>query len=66
MEAIKNFFTSEGFKEFWVNALKWFEGVLSLLFGNIKYEPIKNLFTNTWFWIILICLLIISLVFRRR
>jgi hypothetical protein len=66
MEAIKNFFTSEKFKISWNNFYNWFEKFLDFVFGKIKYEPIKELLTNPWFWIILLALFLLSLIFRRR
>ncbi|MCE5329551.1 hypothetical protein LLG07_04365 [bacterium] len=66
MEAIKNFFVSDKFKNFWVNFYSGFEKVLDLIFGKIKYEPIRQLFVNPWFWIIVICLFLLFLIFRRR
>ena len=66
MEAIKNFFISERFKNFWINFYEGFQNILKSIFGKIKYEPIKVLFTNPWFWIIVIALLILFLILRRR
>jgi hypothetical protein len=66
MEAIKNFFISEKFKNFWIGFYNGFQSILESVFGKIKYEPIKVLLSNPWFWIIIIGLLILSLIFRRR
>ncbi|HEY5500736.1 MAG TPA: hypothetical protein VIK09_01985 [Candidatus Humimicrobiaceae bacterium] len=66
MEAIKNFFISDKFKSFWINFYNGFQNILVSLFGKIKYEPIKVLLTNPWFWIIIIALLLLFLIFRRR
>jgi len=66
MEAIKNFFISEKFKNFWINFYNGFQNMLDSLFGKIQYEPIKVLLTNPWFWIIIIVLLFLFLIFRRR
>jgi len=66
MEAIKNFFVSDNFKNFWVNFYGGFEKVLDFIFGKIKYEPIRQLLVNPWFWIILVVLFLLSLIFRRR
>jgi len=66
MEAIKNFFISEKFKDFWINFYNGFQNILESFFGKIKYEPIKVLFINPWFWIIVIALLILFLILRRR
>lgn len=66
MEAIKNFFTSEGFKDFWITVYNGFGQALNFVFGKIGYAPIQELLTNPWFWIILVALFLISLIFRRR
>jgi len=66
METIKNFFTSEGFKDFWINFYNGFENVLDFIFGKIKYEPLRDLLSNPWFWIILLALFLISIIFRRH
>jgi hypothetical protein len=66
MEAIKNFFISEKFKNFWINFYNGFQNFLESLFGKIKYEPIKVLLINPWFWIIIIALFLLFLIFRRR
>jgi len=66
MEAIKNFFISDNFRNFWVNFYNGFENALDFIFGKINYEPIRQLLNNPWFWIILIGLFLLSLIFRRR
>ncbi len=66
METIKNFFTSENFKNFWINFYSGFESVLDFIFGKIKYEPIRELLSNPWFWIIILVIFLLSLIFRRR
>ncbi|MDD3519703.1 MAG: hypothetical protein PHU65_00515 [Actinomycetota bacterium] len=66
METVKNFFTSENFKNFWINFYSGFENVLNVIFGKIKYEPIRDLFSNPWFWIIIVLLILLSIIFRRR
>lgn len=66
METIKNFFTSENFKNFWINFYNGFENVLDFIFGKIKYEPIRELLSNPWFWIIFVVLVLLSIIFRRR
>ncbi|MDD5659127.1 MAG: hypothetical protein PHR39_03820 [Actinomycetota bacterium] len=66
MEAIKNFFVSDNFRNFWINFYNWFGNVLDFIFGKIKYEPIRQLLVNPWFWIIIIGLLLLFLIFRRR
>jgi hypothetical protein len=66
METIKKFFTSESFKNFWVNFYKGFENVLDFIFGKIKYDPLRELLANPWFWIIIVFFILLSLIFRRR
>ncbi|HHT78756.1 MAG TPA: hypothetical protein GXZ93_03025 [Actinobacteria bacterium] len=66
METIKNFFTSENFKNFWINFYNGFENVLDFIFGKIKYEPIRELLSNPWFWIIFVVLVLLSVIFRKR
>jgi hypothetical protein len=66
METIKNFFTSDKFKIYWANFYSGFEKFLDFVFGKIKYEPIRDLLVNPWFWIILFALFLLSLIFRRR
>jgi hypothetical protein len=45
---------------------QWSEGWLEKAFSNLDYQPLKQLLTNPWFWIILIIIIILGLVFRRR
>ncbi len=66
MEALKNFFTSENLKSFFTTIYSWMEDLLTKAFGRIGYEPIRNLFTNPWFWIIILALFLLGLIFRRR
>ncbi|MBC7333687.1 MAG: hypothetical protein H5T85_04395 [Actinobacteria bacterium] len=70
MERVKEFFTSENFKEnlrvIWEKIYSWLADVLDKLFGRITYEPIRELLTNPWFWIILLGLFILGRIFRRR
>ncbi len=66
METIKNFFISEKFKNFWIGFYNGFQSILESIFKGVKYEPIKVLFTNPWFWIIVIALLVLFLILRRR
>ena len=66
METIKNFFISDEFKSFWINFYNGFQDILESIFGKIKYEPVKLLFSNPWFWIIIIALFLLLLIFRRR
>lgn len=66
MEKFKNFFSFENIREIFEKTYIWLENILDKIFGGIKYEPIKELLTNPWFWIILIILFILSRIFRRR
>ncbi|OPL17421.1 MAG: hypothetical protein AVO38_00055 [delta proteobacterium ML8_D] len=66
MEEIKNFFTSENLKSFFVNIYSWLEDILTKAFDKIEYEPIRNLLINPWFWIIIVFLFLLSFLFRRR
>lgn len=66
MEGIKNFFNAENFKSFFVTAYSWLENILTKAFGKIGYEPIRNLLTNPWFWIIIVVFLLLCIIFRRR
>jgi hypothetical protein len=66
MELIKNFFTAENLKELFLDIYSWLEEILDMAFGKIGYEPIRELLSNPWFWIIIIGLFILSLIFRRR
>jgi hypothetical protein len=53
-------------ENFFINIYSWLENILSIAFGNIGYEPIRNLLINPWFWIIIIVLIIVCFIFRRR
>lgn len=53
-------------ENFFINIYSWLENILSVAFGNIGYEPIRNLLINPWFWIIIIVLIIVCFIFRRR
>jgi len=66
MEAIKDFFTSENTKSFFLNIYEWLENILTKAFGKIGYEPIRDLLSNPWFWIIIVALFLLSIIFRRR
>jgi len=66
MDWIKSFFTIENFKIILVKIYDWLQDLLVKIFGNIKYEPIRDLLSNPWFWIILIILFILVRIFRRR
>jgi len=65
-ERLKNIFEWENIKILSLKIYEWSETALETIFGRISYEPIKELLTNPWFWIILIILLILGLIFRRR
>lgn len=66
MEWIKNFFTLENSKTLFLKFYDWFQDFLINVFDKIQYEPIRDLLSNPWFWIILIILFIIGRIFRRR
>ncbi len=66
MEWTKNFFTLENSKALLLKFYEWFQDFLIKVFGKIQYEPIRDLLSNPWFWIILIVLFIIGRIFRRR
>ena len=66
MEFIKGFFTKENFTLLFERFYAWLENILDTIFGGMGYEPLRSLFINPWFWIILIALLILGIVFRRR
>ena len=66
MEAIKNFFTLENLHSLFVTIYTWLEDLLTKIFGKLGYEPLRNLFTNPWFWIIILALFLLSIIFRRR
>ena len=66
MELIKDFFTSENLKNFFLEIYGWLDNILDRAFGKIGYEPISELLSNPWFWIIIIGLFLLSLIFRRR
>jgi hypothetical protein len=66
MEAIKNFFTLENMRSLFETIYTWLEDLLIRVFGNLGYEPLRNLLTNPWFWIIILALILLSIIFRRR
>ena len=66
MEFIKDFFTKENLASLFWRFYAWLENILDTAFGGIGYEPLRDLFINPWFWIILIVLLILGIIFRRR
>jgi FtsH-binding integral membrane protein len=66
LENAKEFFSAENFKFLLLKIYEWFEITLKTLFGKIPYAPIRELFTNPWFWIIIVAILILCLIFRRR
>jgi hypothetical protein len=66
MEVLRDFFTLENIHSLLVTIYDWIEGLLTKIFGKLGYEPLRNLFTNPWFWIIILALFLLSLIFRRR
>ncbi len=66
IEWTKNFFTLENSKALLLKFYEWFQDFLIKAFDKIQYEPIRDLLSNPWFWIILIILFIIRRIFRRR
>ncbi len=66
MEIIKNFFTKDNISSLFEQFYKWLEGLLANVFGNFTYEPLRDLFVNPWFWIIILALIILGLIFRKR
>lgn len=66
MEFIKSFFTKENLTMLFERFYSWLENTLETIFGGMGYEPLRDLFINPWFWIILVALLLIGIIFRRR
>ncbi len=66
MEAIKGFFTRDNLIALWDQFYRWLEGLLADVFGNFGYEPLRALFVNPYFWLIILALLVLGLIFRRR
>ena len=65
-QRLENFFKGDGITTLWDRIYEWFEITLRTLFGRIPYEPIKDLFINPWFWLIVVFLIVLLLVLRRR
>ena len=66
MNTVENFFTLENIKSFFIDVYDWLENALTIAFGNIGYEPIRNLLINPCFWIMIIVLILVCFIFRRR
>lgn len=66
LQRLHDFFKIENLMHLWSKAYEWFEITLKTIFGKIPYEPIRDLFINPWFWIIVIFILILGIIFRRR
>lgn len=66
MEAIKGFFSRENMVMLFDQFYRWAEGRLEAVFGNYTYEPLKVLFINPYFWMIIIAFIVLGVVFRRR
>jgi len=66
MESIKDFFTMENMRSLFEIIYTRLEDFLMRVFGNLGYEPLRNLLTNPWFWIIIVALFLLSIIFRRR
>jgi hypothetical protein len=66
VQRAQGFFNSENFKELWLKIYGWFEATLKTFFEKLPYPPIRDLFMNPWFWIILVFIMILILAFRRR
>jgi len=66
MEFIKSFFTKDNLTSLFERFYAWLENILDTIFGGMSYEPLRDLFINPWFWIILIALLILGILFRKR
>ena len=66
MESIKGFFTKDNFARLFERLYAWLENILDSIFGGMDYEPLRDLFVNPWFWLILLVILILGIVFRRR
>jgi starvation-inducible outer membrane lipoprotein len=66
VQRAQGFFNAENFKELWLKVYGWFEVTLKTFFGKVPYPPLRELFTNPWFWIIIVFIIIIGLAFRRR
>jgi hypothetical protein len=66
MEAIRSFFTGENVLALWDQFYRWLGGLLENVFANFTYEPLKVLFINPYFWLIVLALLLLWLIFLRR
>lgn len=66
MDIIKDFFSGENLSNLFEHFYNWLQSLLSSWFKNISYEPIRELLTNPWFWIIILGILLLGLIFRRR
>ncbi len=66
MDIFKDFFSGENIKRLFDNLYVWLESLLTSWFGNIQYEPIKDLLTNPYFWLIIIVLLLAGFILRRK
>lgn len=65
-EKLRGFFEWENLKNLLEKIYGWSEIALETIFGRINYEPIRELLTNPWFWLIIIILILLGLIFRRR
>lgn len=66
IQKFNDFFEGERISSLANKAYEWFELTLITLFGKIPYEPIRDLFTNPWFWLIIFFIILLFLIFRRR
>jgi len=66
MEIIKNFFSKENALLLYSRFYSWLEGILTDIFGSFPYGPLRELFLNPLFWIIIAALIILGLIFRKR
>ena len=66
VQRAQEFFNAENFREFWLKIYGWFEVALKTFFGKVPYPPIRDLFMNPWFWIIIVFIIILAIAFRRR
>jgi len=66
MDIIKDFFSAGNLSNLFERFYNWLQSLLSNWFGNISYDPIRDLLTNPWFWLIILGILLLGLIFRRR
>jgi hypothetical protein len=66
IQRTQEFFSAANFKELWLKIYGWSEASLKTFFGKVPYPPIRDLFMNPWFWIIIVLIIILILAFRRR